>query len=146
MLFRSKELILSEGDKSTIVVIKRDTQANEVSFKTPLENSSNESEKKGSLVLWNGQDINEIFNGYDKSGGIINFQTSNVFTNFKQRDKNSPSSPVKVAGKYVYVVDADTIYLQIPNDTNLKEGSYNIQIKNPDGSESSDIEDRKSVV
>lgn len=133
-----KELIPSEGDKSTIVVIKRDTQANEVSFKTPLENSNNESEKKGSLVLWNGQDINELFNGYDKSGGTINFQTSDVFTNFKQKDKNSPSSPVKVAGKYVYVVDADTIYLQIPNDTNLKEGSYNIQIKNPDGSESSD--------
>ena len=133
-----KELIPSEGEKSTIVVIKRDTQANEVSFKTPLEGSSNESEKKGSLVLWNGIDINEIFNGYDKSGGTINFQTSDVFTNFKQKDKNTPSSPVKVAGKYVYVVDADTIYLKIPDDANLKEGNYNIQIKNPDGSESSD--------
>lgn len=133
-----KELIPEEGDKGTIVVIKRDDQANEVSFKPPVETSSNEAERIGSKVLWNGIDINEIFNGYTKDGaGKVVYQQSDTFKNFKQSDKDVPAELVNLPGKYVYVVDANTIYLKIPQDDALKEGEYNIQIKNPDGSESS---------
>lgn len=132
-----KQLVPQEGDKGTVVVIKRDTQANEVSFKTPIENSTNEQERIGSKVLWNGQDINELFNGYVKNSGKVEYQKSDIFKDFKQEDKNNISESIKIPGKYVYVVDGDTIYLKIPQVDSLKEGSYNIQIKNPDGSESS---------
>lgn len=126
-----------QGDKGTIVVIKRDTQANEVSFKLPLPDSKVESERIGSRVLWNGKDINELFNGYKKTAaGTVEYQKSDTFYGFKQADKNSPAEFVNLPGKYVYVVDPDTIYLKIPEDANLKEGPYKIQIKNPDGSES----------
>lgn len=133
-----KELIPSEGDKGTIVVIKRDDQANEVSFKTPIENSKNEQERIGSKVLWNGKDINEVFNGYKKDGsGNVAYQKSEWFREFKQTDKDKEPPFVDVPGKYVYVVDSDTIYLKIPDDELLKEGTYKLQIKNPDGAESS---------
>lgn len=133
-----KELIPDRGDKGTIVVIKRDDQANEVGFKVPLPNSASEMERIGSKVLWNGQDINEVFKGYEKDGsGNVIYQQSDTFLNFKQKNKEDDATPVEIPGKYVYVVDADTIYLKIPENENLKEAEYKIQIKNPDGSESS---------
>lgn len=134
-----KELIPPEGDLGTIVVIKRDTQANEVSFKEPIPDSKNIEEQKGSKVLWNGKDINELLNGYVKDGsGNIIPQTSEFFKGFKQPDEEHPADWIKTPGKYVYVVDSDTIYLKIPDGKGLKEGKYKIQIKNPDGSESTE--------
>lgn len=133
-----KELIPPSGDRGTIVVIKRDTAANNVGFKVPNEKSPNASERLGSVVLWNGKDINELFKAYEKNGaGDIIFSDNQTFSEFKVADKEAPAGKVKTPGKYVYVVDSDTIYLKIPEDMSLKEGAYNIQIKNPDGSESS---------
>lgn len=136
-----KELIPNAGEKGTIVVIKRDTQANAVGFKTPLPDSDKETERIGSKVLWNGTDINELFGGYEKdSNGKVIYKESEKFKEFKQQDKDKKVPFSKIPGKYVYVVDSDTIYLWIPEENNLDDGIYNIQVRNPDGAESSKAE------
>ncbi|MDO4720771.1 MAG: DNA-binding protein [Peptostreptococcaceae bacterium] len=131
-----KEIVPNIGDKGTIVVIKRDTQVNTVGFKVPIPNSSNEEERIGSKVLLNGLDISAAFGGYEKKNNKVVYQTVDDFKNFLQKEKNEPASTVSLPSKYVYVVDADTIYLKIPNNERIKEGEHKIQIRNPDGSES----------
>lgn len=134
-----KELIPEKGEKGTFVVIKRDTQANEVTFKPPVDYpNSSEEERIGSKVLWNGEDISKLFDGYvlDNTGKVVP-QPNDSFKEFKQNDKQHPAGSVTTPSKYVYVVDSDTIYLRIPDKDAIKNGTYNIQIKNPDGSESS---------
>lgn len=141
-----KELIPSEGDKGTFVVIKRDTKANEVGFKPSVFTANNIEEQKGSVVLWNGVDINELLDGYTKDSAenlVAANKEDSLFLDYKQAEKGVVEK-ARTFGKYVYVVDADTIYLKIPDEDmlnainkDLKEGTYGIQIKNPDGAESS---------
>lgn len=125
-----KDITPDTGDAGTIAIIKRDTKANTIGFKPALSTSADEQERVGSRVLLNGQDINELFSGYSKDvDGKVIYQDSDIFTNF-----TDPSQPLSIPGKYIYVVDADTIYMKLPEA--IDAGKYTIQIKNPDGSES----------
>lgn len=120
-----RELIPDSGDPGTIVVIKRNNQANNVRFIRPNLTSDNELLRIGTKVLLNGQDINEYF----RDGGNIVHQESDIFV-----DSANPENRPKLPGRYVYVVDADTIIVKIPEST--IPGNYTIQVRNPDLSES----------
>ncbi|MBP2027122.1 hypothetical protein J2Z35_000916 [Acetoanaerobium pronyense] len=121
-----KELIPDSGDPGTIVVIKRNNQANNVRFIRPNLTSDNELLQIGTKVLLNGQDVNEYFRDTNDD---IEHQDSDIFF-----DSSNPENRPKLPGKYVYVVDADTIIVKIPESK--LPGNYNLQVRNPDLSES----------
>lgn len=121
-----KELIPDSGDPGTIVVIKRNNQANNVRFIRPNLTSDNELLQIGTKVLLNGQDINEYFRDTNEE---IEHTDSDIFF-----DSANPENRPKLPGKYVYVVDADTIIVKIPESK--LPGNYNLQVRNPDLSES----------
>ncbi len=117
------------GVAGTFMVIKRDQTG--AIFKLPDINGDTEAERLGSRVIINGQDINDVFGGYQKNpDGSVQFIDNEIF------DPN-PDSELLLPSKYVYVVDRDTIYLKMPES--ITKGIYNIQINNPDGGESSRV-------
>lgn len=127
-----KEIIPKEGLSGqstptlipgTTIIIKRDTQKNNIVFRKPDPTAEEKDLKRGTIVLFNSKNYDQPF--YDEN---YTLKTSDYF---KDPTDETGTSYLKIPGKYTAILDNDTIMFKVPDG--IAPGEYRVQVQNPDG-------------